>query len=494
MAEYLELKDITKKFGSVVANDHVSVSFSRGEIHALLGENGSGKSTLMNILSGIYAADSGQILLEGKALDISCPKDALKHGIGMIHQHFKLVDVFSALDNIIAGHPTGFYLDRQHQFAAIRQLCDQYGFKVDLKKKIYEMSVSERQKVEIIKVLYFGARILILDEPTAVLTPQETEILFNVLREMKKQGCVVILITHKFNEVMSVSDRITVLRKGLMVGSVRTDRTDSNELTRMMVGHEIALDIPTVPSYDGCRTVMRLKDVTVEGHAHLKLLDAVNLELKSNQILGIAGIAGSGQEALCEAIAGLLPLTGGSIEAEGFQQIGFVPEDRLGMGLLASASVVDNVLLRSYRKGKYFFVDRTAGKKQAEELVRKYNVSTPSIYQKVSRLSGGNIQKILLGREIDCKPSVLLVAYPVRGLDIQASNFIYEQLNAQKEKGVSIVFVGEDLDVLLALCDRIAVMHEGRIAGIYKKDTISKQEVGLLMMGERLGEKHDQNN
>lgn len=556
----IELRGITKRFGSVVANNNVNMDARRGEILAILGENGSGKTTLMNMISGIYFPDEGRIFIGGKEVVIKSPKDAFAHGIGMIHQHFKLVDVFTAAENVVLGLKDGgctpeeavaqaekacrreglemipgerveilpaqgkdtvgvvraksgedtvrliFGLrgrggySKKGAEASVRAICARYGFELDPAKKIYNMSVSEKQTVEIVKVLYRGADILILDEPTAVLTPQETEKLFGVLRRMRDDGKTIIIITHKMHEVLSLSDRVAVLRKGEHIATVRTADTSEAELTELMVGKKVALNIErTLPENPQDRLVIsHLNCVNADG---LKVLDDINFVARSGEILGIAGIAGSGQRELLEAIAGLQPISGGTITynnpKNGEQvnlrdrtplqirelgvRLSFVPEDRLGMGLVAHMDITDNMMLRSYRRGKSVFVDRKKPKSLAEQIIEQLEVVTPSTSTQVGKLSGGNVQKVLVGREIAAAPTVLMAAYPVRGLDINSSYLIYNLLNQQKQHGVAVIFVGEDLDVLLELCDRILVIGSGRVTGIEDGRTATKEQIGLLM-------------
>ena len=497
----IELKNITKTFGAkVVANKNVCLTANRGEILSILGENGSGKTTLMNMISGIYFPDEGQIFINGEEVTIASPKDAFAHKIGMIHQHFKLVDVFSATENIVLGLEDGGKYNLKEAEQRVGEICRQYGFEVDPKKKIYTMSVSEKQTVEIIKVLYRGADILILDEPTAVLTPQETQKLFAILRRMRDAGKCIIIITHKLHEVLSLSDRVSVLRKGEYVGTVNTAETNENQLTEMMVGKKMELNIDrTEPKNVEDRLVV--EHISCVDRQGTKVLNDVSFTAKAGEILGIAGIAGSGQRELLEAIAGLQHLTEGEIfyhnpktgQTDDLRnktpiqirdlgvRMSFVPEDRLGMGLVGNMDIVDNMMLRSYRRGKSAFLERKAPKDLAESIIADLEVVTPSVDTPVRRLSGGNVQKVLVGREIAAAPTVLMVAYPVRGLDINSSYLIYNLLNQQKEKGVAVVFVGEDLDVLLELCDRIMVIGSGCITGLVDARTATKEEIGLLM-------------
>ncbi len=505
----IELKNITKTFGSIVANKDVNLTVDRGEILSILGENGSGKTTLMNMISGIYFPDHGQIFVGGKEVVIRSPKDAFDLKIGMIHQHFKLVDVFSATENIVLGFDDGRY-NLKKSAAKIREILDRYGFELDLNKKIYQMSVSEKQTVEIVKVLYRGADILILDEPTAVLTPQETKKLFNVLRNMKNDNKSIIIITHKLNEVMEISDKVSVLRKGEYIGTVNTADATEASLTEMMVGKKVDLNIERteVENKEDRLIVNNMCYVNREG---VKVLNHVSFTAKSGEILGIAGIAGSGQRELLESIAGLRHLTHGSIiynnAKTGSQdnlrdktpvqirdlgiRLSFVPEDRLGMGLVGNMDIVDNMMLRSYKKGKTVFLEKKEPRDLAEKIINDLEVVTPSANTPVRRLSGGNVQKVLVGREIAASPTVLMAAYPVRGLDINSSYLIYNLLNEQKEKGVAVIFVGEDLDVLLELCDRIVVISSGQISDIVDARTATKEQLGLLMTKSQEGNSDD---
>ena len=495
----VKMRDITKTFGSVVANDKVWLDIYRGEILALLGENGSGKTTLMNMLSGIYFPDSGQIFIDGEEVVIRSPKEAFDHGVGMIHQHFKLVDVLTATENIILGLPGKNKLDLKAASAKIREICDKYGFDVDPDQKIYDMSVSQKQTVEIVKVLYRGADILILDEPTAVLTPQETDKLFAVLRNMRDAGKAIVIITHKMHEVESLSDRVAVLRHGQFIGDMPTASTNAQEMTNMMVGHPVALNIERPEPVDP-KPRIEVKNLTVRSIDGIVKLDDVSFTANSGEILGIAGISGCGQKELLEAIAGLQPTESGSVcyiddngeheellgkdplsIAEMGVALSFVPEDRLGMGLVGNMDLADNMMLRSFRRGHSLFTDRRGPRKLAQTVVDDLEVSTPGISTPVRRLSGGNVQKVLVGREIASAPTVLLTAYAVRGLDINSSYTIYDLINRQKQKGVAVIYVGEDLDVLLELADRILVLCGGKVSGIVPGRGAKKRDVGMLM-------------
>lgn len=493
----VELKNITKTFGCVVANDEVNLSIYYGEILALLGENGSGKTTLMNMLSGIYFPDEGQVFVNGKEVSIASPKDAFRCGIGMVHQHFKLIDVLTAAENIILG------LDGKKNIkeatAKIDEICKKYGFDLDPNMKIYDMSVSQKQTVEIVKVLYRGADILILDEPTAVLTPQEIEKLFAVLRNMREDGKAIVIITHKMHEVEALSDRVAVLRKGAYVGEMITKETNATEMTNMMVGRAVTLNIER-PEPTNQKPRIEVKGLNVRSEDGILKLKDVSFTANSGEILGVAGISGCGQKELLEAIAGLQKTESGEIQyiddegnaesligmnprriAEKGVTLSFVPEDRLGMGLVGNMDLTNNMMLRSFQNGHSVFTDRKAPKALAENVVKELEVVTPGITTPVRRLSGGNVQKVLVGREIASAPTVLLTAYAVRGLDINSSYTIYDLMNQQKKKGVAVIFVGEDLDVLLALSDRILVLCGGEVSGILDGRKTDKNEVGLLM-------------
>ena len=506
----LTLKNISKRFGRIVANKNVNLTVNKGEILSILGENGSGKTTLMNMIAGIYYPDEGQIFVDGEEVIIRSPKDAFKYKIGMIHQHFKLVDVFTAAENIVLGLKEDGKFDLKKATEKVKTICDKYGFEIDPAKKIYQMSVSEKQTVEIIKVLYRGADILILDEPTAVLTPQETRKLFTILRKMRDDGKAIIIITHKLHEVLSLSDKVAVLRKGEYIDTVITAETNESELTEMMVGKKISLDIErSEPKNSVDRLIV--KNINCSSREGVKLLDNISFAAKSGEILGIAGIAGSGQRELLEAIAGLQRIDDGEIlyvnpktedtinlrDKTPLQirdlgvRLSFVPEDRLGMGLVGNMNIIENMMLRSYRKGKSMFLERKKPKTLAEDIIKQLEVVTPGANTPVRRLSGGNVQKVLVGREIAASPSVFMAAYPVRGLDINSSYLIYNLLNKQKENGVAVIFVGEDLDVLIELCDRILVIGAGKITGIVDARTATKEDIGLLMTKTNGGDNNE---
>lgn len=494
----ISMVNICKSFGKVAANKNVNLSVKSGEIHALLGENGAGKSTLMNMLSGIYTPDSGSIYLYDKKVRFSSPKDAINSGIGMIHQHFKLVEAMTAIENIILGQKTSLFLDRKKVRTKVEDICSKFGLDIDLNKNVFDMSVGEKQILEMIKVLYRGADILILDEPTAVFTPQESKKLFKIMARMKEEGCAIIFITHKLDEVMEVSDRITVLRKGETVKTIDRKDAATKELIEMMVGKPVDLAIKRIENQKG-GIVLDIRNLYVRNEERAAALEDVSFNLKSGEILGIAGIAGSGQKELCEAISGMCPVESGEIVFENMNIVGktpkeiitkgismsFIPEDRLGMGLVGAMNIVDNVLLKKYQTQKGIFVDRKPLVEKSNEIVDKLDVQTPGIKHPVKNLSGGNIQKVLIGREFDLNPKLLIMGYPTRGLDINTCYTIYDLINEQKEKGVAVLLAAEDLDVLIGLCDRIMVLYGGSVTGIIDSAEASRELLGLMMVGKK---------
>ncbi len=494
----LEMRGISKSFGSVRANHDVNFTLDHGEIHALLGENGSGKSTLMNILSGIYSPDSGVIMINGTVRQFHSPKDAILQKIGMVHQHFRLMENMLAWENVQAG-TGGARLDRKKSIERMVALAEQYQISFDPGKSVRAMSVGEKQNVEIMKVLYRGADILVMDEPTAVLTPQEIEGLFTVLRKMRDDGRSVIFISHKLNEVAALCDRVTVLRAGEAVGCAKVADLRRDNMIEMMVGHKVDLSIdrPEPQHRPVCLTVDQL---TVKDGLGATKLNQVSFDLAPGEILGVAGLAGSGQKELCEAIAGLQPNVGGAIQFDGRDILGhspreiirmgvsmsFIPEDRLGMGLVPSMDIVENIMLKDYAFHKGPWLQIKTAEKKAGQIVDQLDINTSGVGQMVRKLSGGNIQKVILGREINLNPKLLITAYAVRGLDINSAYTIYDLLNTQKKKGVAILYIGEDLDVLLELCDRILVLCQGEVTGIVKAQDVTKEDIGLLMSGGSL--------
>ncbi|WP_461204741.1 ABC transporter ATP-binding protein [Clostridium sp. DL1XJH146] len=498
-APFIRIEKLTKKFGKVVANNNVNLTINGGEIHALLGENGAGKSTLMNMLSGVYSPDGGAMYIHGKEVKFSSPKDAIKSGIGMIYQHFKLVDAMTALENILIGQKGKIFINKKSAKSEIEEIINRLELNVDLNKYVHDMSVGEKQNLEILKVLYRGANILILDEPTTVFTPQESIKLFNIMNRMKNEGCAIIFISHKMDEVMKVADKVTVLRKGESIKTLDKKDTNPKELTDLMVGKSVDLSIKRT-AREGEENLLEIKNLRVVDEEKVEKLKDVNINVRKGEILGIAGIAGSGQKELCEAIAGIQKVRRGEINFDGENIVGktpreiitkgismsFIPEDRLGMGLVASMDMVDNVLLKEYQKQKGIFINRKPVVKKAEEMVEKLEIKTPNVHYPIKYLSGGNIQKILLGRELSLYPKLLIMAYPVRGLDVNTCHTIYDLVNIEKEKGNSVIYIAEDLDVLIELCDRIAVIYNGEITGIVDGNHITKEEIGLLMVGKDL--------
>ncbi len=499
--ELIRMENISKCFGEVKANEKINITINAGEVHAILGENGAGKSTLMNILSGIYAPDGGAIYLKGRRTVFASPQDAIKAGIGMIYQHFKLVEVMTAWENICAGPGTSFFLNSKKLKKNIRTLCEDSGLIVNLDKKMYNMAVSEKQTVEILKALYRGADILILDEPTAVLTPQETEKLFLIISKMRDAGNTVVMITHKLYEVMAISDRVTILRKGHTVDTVATQETSQKQLAEMMVGKAIRMEVPRV--YAKKRgDVLAVKDLVVEDEDALRSLDGISFSLRGGEILGVAGIAGSGQKQLCEALVGLQKVKNGEILVKGENiaglsareiikrgtiRLNFVPEDRLGMGLVGSMNLVDNVMLKDYHQTQGSFLDRKAAETTTKNLVESLEIQHPGLRHPLKVLSGGNIQKVLIGRELVAQPEILIAAYPVRGLDVGVTNKVIDLLNEQKQQGLGILLIGEDLDLLLEFCDRIMVLFSGRVIGIVDAEKTTKEKIGMLMGGHEDG-------
>ena len=502
----VKFEHVSMEFPGVLANDDVSLEIKKGEVFALVGENGAGKSTLMNILYGINTPTNGEVYVKGRRIEHFSPKAAIERGVGMVHQHFMLVPSFTVAQNIVLSREPrrlGVFFDNAGAERETRGLVEEYGLEVDPAATVRDISVGLQQRVEILKTLYRGADILILDEPTAVLTPQETEKLFDVMREMKRDGKSVVIITHKLHEVLSVSDRVAILRKGEYIDTVDTADTTELSLTEMMVGKKVSLDIdrPTPKNLTKRLVVENLSCFNKEG---VQVLKDISFDVNGGEIFGIAGISGSGQKELLEAIAGLQHVTPASRityfdpkqndTAESLvgksprkiKELGvalsFVPEDRLGMGLVGSMGMTENMMLKSYETGHSFFTERRAPRDLAENIREDLGVVTPGINTPVRKLSGGNVQKVLVGREISASPTVLMTAYAVRGLDIHTSYTIYHLLNEQKEKGVAVIYVGEDLDVLVALCDRILVLCGGEVSGIVDGRKTTKEEVGLMMV------------
>lgn len=499
----MRMQGITKRFPGVVANNHIDFVVRRGEIHALLGENGAGKTTLMKILTGLYQPDEGQIWIDDRPVVVRSPRDAIELGIGMVHQHFMLVQSHSVAENIILGlQEPRFALRLGRVEKEIEALAARYGLQVDPGAKIWQLSVGEQQRVEILKALYRGARILVMDEPTAVLTPQEVKELFSTLRSMAAKGHTIIFISHKLREVMSIADRITVLRRGELVDTVLTSDTSREELAQMMVGRKVLFRVGKKESEAG-EVVLEIERLGALGDKGLEALSDVSLVVRRGEILGIAGVAGNGQPELAETIAGLRPVSKGRILLQGVditnrsprevidKGVAYVPEDRMGAGLVMNLSVAENLILKSYRDPpvcKGFFLDSDAIADRAEELVRAYDVMTPGIRTRTRLLSGGNLQKLILAREMSSDPALMVAVYPTRGLDVGATEAVRRLLLEQRDAGGSILLMSEDLDELLTMSDRIAVLYEGRIVGVVDADEATTERLGLMMAGSFEGE------
>jgi ABC-type uncharacterized transport system ATPase subunit len=496
----VDLRGITKQFPGVLANDHVDFSVRAGEIHALVGENGAGKSTLMNILYGLIPPDSGEILINGKPAHITGPREAIALGIGMVHQHFMLIPVFSVGENIMLGRePAGSFDFYNHARArkAINELTKTYGLALDPDARMGDMPVGLQQRAEIVKVLYRGANILILDEPTGVLTPQESKELFRVLRDLVKGGKTIIFISHKLNEVLEISDRITVMRRGKVVGHLTTKQTTEEEIATMMVGRAVLLRVDKKPAKPGA-VVMRVENVSASSDQGVPALRGVSFELRQGEILGIAGVEGNGQSELMEVLAGTRPATGGHVllgdrdittydaRTERDAGVAFIPEDRRGTGLVLTFSIAENTILGRERSSRFswheILLKLIAIREWARRLVTEFDVRTPSIDVAVRNLSGGNQQKVIVAREIGSQPKVLLAAQPTRGVDIGAIEFIHRRIVQERDAGTAVLLVSAELDEVKSLSDRIAVMYEGRIVSIEGPDT-PEERLGLLMTG-----------
>ena len=497
----LEMRGITKRFPGVVANDHVDFDVRAGEVHALFGENGAGKSTLMRVLYGFYKPDEGEIYLRGERVVITSPADAIARGIGMIHQHFMLVNTLTVAENVALGTRSTRrpLTDLDAVARRIAELSERYGLRVDPQAVIWQLSVGERQRVEIIKALYRDVSLLILDEPTAVLTPQEVDDLFAVLRQMVDDGRGLVFISHKIREVLALSNRITVLRNGRKIGTVRPSEVTRQGLAEMMVGHELPSQEPLGEITQGdARLVVR--DLTVKGDRGVDAVRGLNLEVRGGEIVGIAGVSGNGQRELAEAIAGLRPAAGGSIDIDGKSLVGlnpaqarrtglgYVPEERMRDGVVPEFSVAENLLLIDNDAPEFCrwgFLRGRAIRRHSEELVAEFDVKTPSLDTPVRNLSGGNIQKLILAREMSAGPRVLLAAQPTRGVDVGAAHYIHTRLIEQRDAGTAILIVSEDLDEVLSLSDRVVVMFEGEIIADVNPRESTREALGLMMAGSR---------
>ena len=502
----LEMRNITKTFPGVVANDDVNFAVRKGEVHALLGENGAGKSTLMNVLSGLYHPDTGTIAIHGTDVVFHSPRDAIEAGVGMVHQHFMLVDSMTVAENIILGlRNVGLILDTSGIEQEITRIGEQYGLPVNPRLKVWQLSVGEQQRVEIIKQLYRGADILILDEPTAVLTPQETEALFDTLREMTADGKTIIFISHKLDEVLSIADRITVLRAGKWIATVDAEGMTKPECASLMVGREVLFTLDKPPAVLGEDRLV-VSDLEALNDKGLLALHKLSLSVRSGEIVGIAGVAGNGQKELAETICGLRPAESGTVEVTSTTVTGgppilvieagvaYIPEDRSATGSAPHLSVAENLALKSYRKpsiGRGIFISRSEMRRQAVRLIEQYNISTPGPETQARLLSGGNLQKVILAREISQHPQVTIAASPTRGLDVGATENVRNILLEERSNGAAILLISEDLDEVLALSDRIAVLYEGEIVGMVPADEADREEIGLMMAGENLAQHRD---
>ncbi len=497
------MKDITIRFGEVVANNKVNFELRKGEVHALLGENGAGKTTLMSILYGLYQPQEGEMIVKGRKTSIKSPNDAMELGIAMVHQHFLLTLPHSVTENIIVGLKSkGLFLDIAGAEKKILQLSQRYGLKMDPKAIVGDLAVGEQQRVEIIKALYRDADILILDEPTSMLTPQEEKALFSTLQSMVKQGLSIIFITHKLHEVMEASNRVTVLRGGKLVGTVNTSETNETELARMMVGRPVVEVVESAgTSLSRNPVVLQLKDVSALNNANVMFLKNLSLELRTGEILGIAGVDGNGQAELAEVIAGLRKVQSGQIIMNGRPVtnlaprnirewgLAYVPQDRLDTGLILEYSIAENLILDRWYTPEYsgkVFLKQDEMRKFAQKVVTDFDVKTPGIDVPVSSLSGGNLQKVLMARELARNPKVLVVHNPTRGLDIGATEYIHKQLAKQRDSGVGILMISLDLDEILTVCDRIAVIYEGRIMAVMDKKDADVDQIGLMMGGRTM--------
>ncbi len=501
--EHLEMRGIVKRFPGVLANDQVNFDVRSGEVHALLGENGAGKSTLMKILYGLYEQDEGEVLINGEPVRIHSPNDAIRQGIGMIHQHFMLVPSLTVAENVALGLPSSRepLTDLDKVSERVNKLVEIYGLQVDPKTYVWQLAVGEQQRVEIIKALYRSASLMVLDEPTAVLTPQEVNQLFKTLRQMAQDGHALIFISHKLHEVLDISDRVTVLRDGRLVGTVMTKDTTKEELARMMVGRDVVLQRHRDPVDIGEPRLV-LDNLCAMSDRETEALCNVSLEIRAGEILGIAGVSGNGQRELAEVIGGLRPATGGAIRLMGqdvtnssstrLREIGlaFIPEERMRDGAIKEFTVAENLILHDHNKEPFannIFLDFRAIAEESDQRIESFNVKTPGQTTMLKNLSGGNIQKLILARELSGNPTVLIAAQPTRGVDIGATEYIHQRLLDQRAEGTATLLISEDLDEIQALSDRIAVMYEGEIVGIVKRGEATIEELGLMMAGVRQG-------
>lgn len=495
----VQMKNITKTFPGTLANDDVSLTLNAGEIHALLGENGAGKSTLMNILVGLYKQDSGDILINGEVKQFVSPKDAIANGIGMIHQHFKLVNAFTVTENVLLGDKGSVFISKKKMSEKVKRLAEEYGIDVDVSALISQLGVGEQQRVEILKSLHKNAKILILDEPTAVLTPQEADALFKTLRDMTKKGCTIVIISHKLDEIVAIADTVTVLQKGRIAGVAKGNDINHANLSRLMIGDDIEFSTTPQESNYG-ETLLEVKGLCAQNDKGVEGLCDVCFEIKAGEILGVAGVAGNGQRELGEVLSGLRSSTAGSIYLDGKDVtkssvrnkldagLAYVPEDRMGTGLIGNMNSIDNIILRSYYTHKGAFIDYKKASIDVEKAIDEYDVLMADPKAPVRLMSGGNMQKLLLSREISLNPKVIVLSYPVRGLDIGAMEKIYSIMLEQRQKGCAVLFISEDLDSLIKFSDRIMVLHSGEVTGTIRREEANIEELGLMMGGSKTGE------
>lgn len=495
-AAIVSMRSIVKRFPGVLANDQVDFHAQSGEIHALLGENGAGKTTLMNILYGIYQPDEGEILIKGAHAHIQAPREAIALGVGMVHQQFRLVQSHTVAENIVLGLRGNFIYPDRSAREKIQEFSDRYHLTVDPDVRIWQLSAGEQQRVEIIKALYRGAEILILDEPTSMLTPGEAEELFTILRRMAEEGNTIIFITHKLDEVMAISDRVTVLRKGRLEATLETTQTEKRELARLMVGREVIFRVEKAPMQPG-EEVLRIEDLHALSDKGLPAVQGISLQIAQGEILGIAGVAGNGQRELVETLVGLRGATEGRIRVSGVDVTGKAPLEIIDRGvcyipgerqsaMLADMDIADNLILKTYRRDRFCkgpFLDQKAIDRHADELISKYGITAPGRETPLKLLSGGNIQRVMLARETSGAPALLIAAHPTSGLDVGAIEYIWHVLLAERQRGAAILLISEDLEEIFTLSDKVAVIFEGKIMGVVPSDEVDLEEIGLMMAG-----------
>lgn len=496
----VEMTGIVKKFGEVIASDHVNFLVKKGEIHALLGENGAGKSTIMSMLSGIYKPDIGSIAIHGKSSRIRSPKESMELGIGMVHQNFRLVETLTAVENIILGEKSSTWRGSSwmnKKKKEIEQIAEKYGLRFPTSVPIWQLSVGEQQRVEIVKTLYRGADIIIFDEPTSVLTPGEADQLFLTMQELKRNGKTMIITTHKLKEVMAVSDRISVMRKGKMIAHMSREETTVQELAQLMVGREMSNGITCESAQIG-NPILEVQNLVVRSKHGINALNQVDFTIHEHEIVGVAGVAGNGQKELAEALTGLIPwesgnvvfnhekITSPSVQSLIDKGIAHIPEDRMKSGLAGSLGIVDNLLFKTYRtnkRTKFGLLKKKRNEEWAKELIEKFDVRTPDLHSPVRQLSGGNQQKLLFAREIDQNPKLMIAVHPTQGLDVGATEAVYSMLVNLRNSGSGVLLISEDLDEVMQLSDKILVLYNGKINGVLTRDQADKDYIGQLMAG-----------